>query len=291
MMELYPDPSVRSKVKQLFETRRICEQCEDMSPHMTTVLPPILWQLQLCIYRLDKYFEKTWTLSPRSIQACWSDILTALDQINEGKQDAEGLVRDIRCYQQIEERLRKPNGQSFPDLLNYYRLKSCDVRLARNLIARASASSKSEIMERLQGWEIFDLISEVCDDLLDIDEDLNTFNGNRFLLGIRAKGSRVTLEEYHRFRAFLCERLNALQCRNRSRNKSGLPCAWASLCLTELDELLYMRTADIEKIATDCSRNLCAAIAKEAGDQALIAHTNTVPFPLPSGVGSVGMAF
>jgi len=186
---------VSKKIDQLFRTRRLAEHCEQVHVYNATTLLQKLKELQFTIYDLDKHFEYNWHLNDEAIHSCWMQILQRLYEITHGQQNLEELVSDIRKYQRFEEAIRNPFDFSLPSVSQYYYLKTCDVRLARRLITLQKGSSLSLTAEYLQSWQLFDLISEVCDDLEDIHEDILTFNGNRFLLGIGLFGAEVTIKE------------------------------------------------------------------------------------------------
>lgn len=245
------DVVVCKKIDQLFGARRLAEQCEQLKPYEVTTLLPKLKELQLSIYCLDKYFEHTWNLSQKHINVFWSNILLSLRQIVGNKQNLEELVRDIRAYQSLEESIRSSSPSLLPRLQEYYHLKTCDVRLARYLIVRAGSVYFPQMSEYLRAWELFDLASEVCDDLDDIDEDLGTFNGNRFLLEIGTVGAQSTINSYQEFELLLLKHVASLSRRLHPRHPALEVLGWASERLVSLRESFSIRAANAVDIA-DC---------------------------------------
>lgn len=256
---------IGKKIDLLFGARLLAEQCEQLLPYDLTSLLSNLKKLQLSIYCLDKYFEHTWILHKRHIDGLWSNILSTLRKIVGDKQNLEELVRDIRAYQRLEESIRGSSLLLLPQLQRYYYLKTCDVRLARNIIMRRVSISLALPMriEYLQAWELFDLASEVCDDLEDIDEDLGTFNGNRFLLEISITKPQSTINSYQEFELLLIQRVASLRMRINLRHPASKVLDWAAERLTYYRELLSMRATNIEDLAAGYTESLLGTYRTE----------------------------
>ena len=105
------------------------------------------------------------------------------------------LFQDIFKYQSIELNLR--NG-IFPleiPIDYFYHLKTCDIRLTRNIIKISSKRSK----ENYSLWNYYDIINEIYDDIVDLYEDQVTFNCNRIILSINKIGAINTYKQYSVF--------------------------------------------------------------------------------------------
>ncbi len=80
------------------------------------------------------------------------------------------------------------------DLEEFYRIKSCDVNLNRKIIL---FFANREIDTKF--IELFDQLWEVLDDMMDVQEDIDAINPNRFLLSLVSRGVAATLSEYTAF--------------------------------------------------------------------------------------------
>jgi hypothetical protein len=118
-------------------------------------------------------------------------------------------------------------------------------------LASGVSTSFPKRLEYLQAWELFDLASEVCDDLEDISEDLGTFNGNRFLLELSTAGPQPTIDSFHDFELILLRRLESLREKVNLHGLASVILDWASERLTGLRTLLSMHVNDVVDIA-DC---------------------------------------
>ena len=254
---------ISSKIELLFEGRRLFKQCEHMIPEKMDNFLSSLRDLQLSIYFLDKYFEKTWYVNPNDLKYYWSEIFLSLNKIVPQKENLEYLVRDIRAYQRLEEGIRNLKDFSFINLPQVYHLKTCDVRLARQLIARSANWSLREKHEYLQSWELYDLVSEVCDDLDDLNEDLKTFNGNWILLNISTIGLDTTISAYQNFGYFLSTRIEEWKSKLTSK-RSAIPLVWARENLIHLHEKLNFYSSQKNIIAEICANSAVVTAHKSS---------------------------
>ena len=161
---------------------------------------PEMWEklmdLQIAIYALDRYFESSWIIQGAELDRLWGRIRKELGVLSDGGGIDEPL-RDIQCYQKVEEGLRHGGAEDLPDLPKYYYLKTCDVRLSRVLLEECAPVTRRAV--RLSSWGVYDAASEVMDDVEDLYEDTENFNGNRLLLGIGLRGVEATLDGYNTF--------------------------------------------------------------------------------------------
>ena len=175
-----------SRIDHLFATRRLPEQIAQVQPKSADRLMAHLNALQLSIYHLDAYSEKHWHLCRRTIEEFWVDIRHSMSQLEPDPAVATPLVQDMLDYQELELALRDSPNEALPSLERYYHLKTCDVRLARRLVNRRATVPLPCLIRYERAWELYDRVAEVSDDLENLEEDITTFNGNRFLLGIGA---------------------------------------------------------------------------------------------------------
>lgn len=156
-----------------------------------------LKSLQRSIYQLDHTLESSWNVPQKQLKNDWKEIHLKLRNFGLDKHERECLCRPIEQYERHELRLR--TGKTPMDLpMQYlYFYKSCDVKLMRDLIYRAAGDLDLKLSRR--DWYTFDLITEINDDISDVFEDLETFNGNRLIFEIHQKGVGKTRKLYQGF--------------------------------------------------------------------------------------------
>jgi hypothetical protein len=231
------------KVQPLFLDRRLSDylyQAGVRHSHSTGIFKK-LGLLQHAIYELDKYGESTWELVQKELDEIWAGIYSQLRRwgIVENKQ-AESVTKEIKLYQYIESDLRRSISPIHIPIHRFYHLKTCDVRLARRLIAAESRDTLSQIL--LVMWNNYDLVSEVCDDLTDVAEDAVDFNCNRFVIQLGLQGGERTRSDYIAFLdAIRAEMLKLLDHCGRSSAASQLNDWFLSRLITTV-ELLDKQT-------------------------------------------------
>lgn len=209
--------TIFEKIELLFEYRKIPWLIELAAPANEPELMQKLVDLQVAIYNLDSFLESNWELNSSVLKPFWVDIDQHLRSFGLSEYQIKSWAKEIRTYEERELALRlrrSPLEHSIDDL---YYFKSCDVRLMRRLIYRASTDLKLAI--RYTDWTEFDLLTEVNDDVEDLIEDLESLNGNRFLFSLFEKGEKNTLKIYI---DFIRQNLRAAQARF---GKSNLPYA------------------------------------------------------------------
>ena len=145
-----------------------------------------LIQLQTAIYRLDSYLESKWKLKEEKLEGFWNDIYSIVTGMGFTMEEAQKMTSSIRRYQLHEQQLREKKIPTRLDPEYYYYYKSCDVRLMRQIIlAKAETDVKGL---NVSNWRYYDLITEINDDIEDIYEDLEVYNGNMFLVKIYQDG-------------------------------------------------------------------------------------------------------
>lgn len=99
-----------------------------------------------------------------------------------------------------DKKVKTPLDYSLSD---FYLLKSCDVFLSR-IIVKTLADDENLYDERV---DLFDQLGEVLDDMMDVKEDIEGINSNRFLISLVERWVQETLEEYTLFIDAWLERL------------------------------------------------------------------------------------
>lgn len=193
------DLQLFGKIKDLFEYRGFPELYEISGADKKTVatLNKQLTELQAKIYYLDSYLEQNWDLSKKSLNQYWKDIHASLIGLGVKQSELMDYTNHILKYQKREIELRKnllPTRLSFD---HFYFYKSCDVKLIRRLMSEKLP--KVNVLFKAADWRYFDLVTEVNDDVTDLEEDLTTINGNRVLISIHEFGKSRTIQLFSEF--------------------------------------------------------------------------------------------
>jgi hypothetical protein len=234
--------SANRKIEQLFHDRLLALFCLHLGIERAdkTILSRPLVRLQRSIYDLDSYGENSWSMDKTCLDVLWQDIVSSLGIFGIKKDRVSPFVADIRAYQEIELDMRSGILPSNVAIDHFYQLKTCDVRLSRQILGLYSRHHNLNTCLRL--WNLFDLASEILDDLSDISEDLTTYNGNRFLISALTRDYESTKKEYLSF-LHLIERQATLH------GSSSLACTIqhrteeAALALNRMDKELSAHVA------------------------------------------------
>lgn len=183
------------KIITLFKDRKINMFCIDMGINPEHIID--LVEIQRHVYNLDFYGEQSWLLNQIILDNLWSELLKSITSMDIEYNSIKRHVDDIKKYQHIEENMRIGILTTDVPIDYYYYLKTCDVRLSRNILMEKSKNNPNQ--KRMNAWYLYDLASEVIDDLTDWKEDLGTFNGNRYLQSVILKGHTSTIEDYMKF--------------------------------------------------------------------------------------------
>ena len=145
-----------------------------------------LFQLQLAIYHLDLYLESNWRVESSELDKLWVSIRMRMGDLEVSEKKIDAYLAHLAKYQYHELQLRHgklPNRLAYH---YYYFYKSCDVKLLRRILM-----DHYPVLKRIcstADWRYFDLITEFHDDIEDIIEDLETINGNGYLIQIMENG-------------------------------------------------------------------------------------------------------
>ena len=189
--------TLTQKIQELFTYRRIPELLQIAGIIKESPFVSRIYHLQEMIYHLDQYLETHWDIKPKEAKAKWQQIHDALDGFSIKKKDLRAFTSEIRRYEKYELDLRKKKVPVNRGIGSVYASKSCDVKLIRTLIYRHAPDLKKKI--RAKDWKYYDLITEVNDDIHDVFEDCENWNGNRFLISLVVKGKRRTRKLYRNF--------------------------------------------------------------------------------------------
>jgi hypothetical protein len=189
--------ALKDKINQLFEYRKLNELLRIGQLDQNAKFIAHLFDIQTQIYMLDAYLESHWVLEEDELKKYWGGIQSSLEALGYPTPDHHDLLKDIRRYERIEQQCRLDEWPTKVSFKKFYTTKSCDVRLIRHLIYAASPALKENWKERI--WTYYDLITEINDDIADLEEDLQTYNGNRFLISILRKGMHPTEKSYRKF--------------------------------------------------------------------------------------------
>ncbi len=167
------------KINELFNYRRLPWLVQLSRMHDDQSFYQHLVKLQDSIYALDHYLETSWQLSGDRLWKFWQDIYRDLSPFGLAKGEKFEFTSSIQIYQSHEINLRRRLSPSHLKMSDFYHHKSCDIKLMRKLIYRTDPTIKQLI--HADDWILFDLLTEIHDDIEDLYEDLKIFNANRFL--------------------------------------------------------------------------------------------------------------
>jgi len=191
------EPEIRHKIEELFSYRKLIGLLQQGGLDKDKVFYANLIDIQYQIYLLDAYLEGQWDLDKSTLTTCWDKIKASLSKLNYSASQVEDLLRELRDYERIERLCRKGIWPTKVSFKKFYTTKSCDVRLIRHLIY--AAHPELNLIWKEKAWAYYDLITEINDDIADLLEDMNTFNGNRFLISLLRKGSFKTEKQYRAY--------------------------------------------------------------------------------------------
>lgn len=189
--------ALAEKINQLFEYRKLNELLRIGQLDQNKKFTDHLFHIQSQIYWLDAYLESQWNLEEEELKKYWKSIHSSLEALGYSENDRDDLLKNIRRYQRIEQQCRADQWPVDVSFKKFYTTKSCDVMLIRHLIYTASPTLKETWKENI--WTYYDLITEINDDITDLEEDLQTYNGNRFLVSILQRGTKKTEKSYAKF--------------------------------------------------------------------------------------------
>ncbi len=185
--------ALEQKINELFEYRGFpfLYQYSGMDSNLCDDLNRKLIDLQASIYYLDHYLETNWKIEEKAKQKHWQSIEKKLNDLGIAKSNPQDYLKHIKVYERHELQLRK---KLLPTRLNteyYYFYKSCDVKLMRRLLMEKLPNISK--LFNTADWRYFDLVTEINDDATDLEEDLETINGNMVLIAYHQFGRDKTI--------------------------------------------------------------------------------------------------
>lgn len=185
------------KARELFRERHIDWSLALVAACGEPVPAAPLLELQARIYALDDLLERCWEPDPSTLEGLWRQIEEAPALAEIPLDERHALLGGLEAY--LEQELSVRRGARLCDIPigDFHFRKTCDVRLARDLIYRASHGLEGTLPRA--AWEPLDLLTEVEDDLADREEDSSTFNGNRFLSAVQHKPAGEVRREYETY--------------------------------------------------------------------------------------------
>jgi len=238
------DKELEIKIKELFKYRKlpILLKLAGTNKKKEKVFYNQLIALQAAIYDLDLYLESNWKLDNLMITNRWKPIFAALDDLGVAPIDQEDYVKKILKYQKHEMNIRKGKFPTKYTMEYFYFYKSCDVKLIRRLIYDKFPMLNNHYT--LADWRLFDLVTEVVDDLMDVEEDTDVYNGNRFLISAIELKKKKTFKVYDLFLNEMDERLEEDKWGSERLSKLR---KWTEDAIYEVDELLDELVYDYPK--------------------------------------------
>jgi len=236
------EQEIRDKIKELFTYRKLTDLMRyaqlDKDKSFVTQLTDVQYQ----IYLLDAYLESTWLLDEEKLKELWHHIEEALRKLIPEPEDLHPLLAEILEYERIEINCRRNKWPTREPFKKFYTTKSCDVRLIRHLIYLAKPALKEVWKEK--AWACYDLITEVNDDVTDIQEDLHTYNGNRFLISMLRKGSKKTSKRYKDQLRSIVNKADDYFCKHGDKGQHDKLYEWT---LTRALETLELLESTVQK--------------------------------------------
>ena len=174
----------------------------------------------------------------RIIEERWQKIYQSLLALNIPKEAHDKYCRHIYKYQRHELDIRKEKLPTRLSMEYFYFYKSCDVKLLRKIIYQNNLNLSHTLKE--SKWRLFDLVTEINDDVVDLQEDIDTINGNRFLISLIQYGKAETQKVFSEF-------LKEIEIRNRQKNISFSNIDLTNWTKTQVDETLELLDLQIDK--------------------------------------------
>ena len=214
------------KIRKLFAYRRLSDLLKISKLDQDKDFVANLINVQYQIYMLDGYLESQWELDKKDLSKYWNTIHISLDNMGYKKKSIEKLVSEIHDYEKIERNCRKDEWPNKVSMKDFYLTKSCDVRLIRHLIYNAHPALSELWSEK--SWSYFDIITEINDDVSDMQEDIKTYNGNRFLISILRKGADKTIAKYKSYLTDITDKSNQYFSKKTDQGKYKQLAGWTT---------------------------------------------------------------
>jgi hypothetical protein len=235
------DKDLRNKIIELFEYRELPKLIAYGGQPWDSKFYEDLIQLQYDIYKLDHELETNWNVDMSIIEARWQEIHKDLSVLGVSSDYYDKYSNHIYKYQKHELGIRDGKLPTRLSMEYFYFYKSCDVKLLRRLIYDRNAALAKVI--KPSEWRTFDLVTEVNDDVVDLQEDTTTINGNRFLISLLQFGKKKTVQIFNDF-------LDEMDVRNRALDVKSIEgvefIEWTDSQIRETKELVVSQAALVD---------------------------------------------
>lgn len=185
------------KIQELFASRHIPQLITMAGLDDNNTFLRQLKDLQLAIYQLDQFLESNWSIEAATREHFWEKIRQCLSSLEIPDVNMPAFLWEIMQYEFFELEMRRQRYPVDRSIFTTYYTKSCDVRLLRRLIKRAAQKDHPTL--RPNYWDVFDIATEILDDIEDLTEDLETYNGNRWMFALMLSGPSLARQEYMDF--------------------------------------------------------------------------------------------
>ena len=237
------DKKLRNKIIELFEYRELPKLIAYGGGAWDEQFYEDLIHLQYNIYMLDHELETNWNVDISIINARWIAIHKDLGILGVSASDYDKYSSHIYKYQKHELGIRKGKLPTRLSMEYFYFYKSCDVKLLRKLIYDKNPQLAKVI--KPSEWRTFDLVTEINDDVVDLQEDITTINGNRFLISLIQLGKEQTVEVFNDF-------LDVMDVRNRLLDVKSIKgvefVEWTDTQIRETKELVVSQAACVDEL-------------------------------------------
>lgn len=235
------DQELRNKIIELFEYRELPKLIAYGGQKWDEQFYEDLIQLQYDIYLLDHELETNWEVDMSIIDERWKVIHQDLDVLGVAESEYDSYSSHIYKYQKHELGIRNGKLPTRLSMEYFYFYKSCDVKLLRKLIYDRNPHLAKVI--KPSQWRTFDLVTEINDDVVDLQEDTTTINGNRFLISLLQFGKEETIKVFNDF-------LDEMDGRNKALNVRSIEgvefVKWTDTQIRETKELVVSQAACVE---------------------------------------------
>ena len=199
------DSWISQKVKTLWEERNMVSFCKacNTSDKQAKLIQDIISQIQYVIYDIDSKFEENMGNDVSKLTEICLQWKVAIEKIlNVYKYEIDdSFIQPLLDFQDMEIDMRMyaddPTVKTPLDypIDDFYRLKSCDIFLNRKIVTTISWNESLYTSDVV----LFDQLWEVLDDMMDVEEDINAINSNRFFFFFVQKWVEETVKEYYNF--------------------------------------------------------------------------------------------
>ncbi len=234
---------LRNKIIELFEYRELPKLIAYGGQNWDEQFYEDLIQLQYDIYILDNELETNWDVDMDIIDERWKVIHQDLDVLGVAESEYDEYSAHIYKYQKHELGIRDGKLPTRLSMEYFYFYKSCDVKLLRRLIYNRNSHLAKVI--KPSEWRTFDLVTEVNDDVVDLQEDATTINGNRFLISLLQLGKEKTVNIFNDF-------LDEMDLRNKALNVKSIEgvefVEWTDIQIRETKQLVVSQAAIVHEL-------------------------------------------